>query len=482
MGKDEATLRARILVIDDDPDMSCIIAELAEDSGQVAQVAGTLGAGLEKLSDGPFDLVFLDVRLPDGSGLDALPEIRKGPGRPDVIIITGLGDPDGAELAIQNGAWDYIEKGSSLQQIRFSMERALRYRQRSSQEGRLVLKRERLIGESPALQPVLDNLIIAAGGDAGVLVTGETGTGKEVVARTIHENSTRASGPFVVLDCASLPENLVEGELFGHLKGSFTGASATRTGLVGQADAGTLFLDEVGELPLAVQSSFLRVLQEKRYRPLGSTRELSSDFRLIAATNRDLVAMCADGSFRTDLYYRLKSCAICMPPLRERLEDIPALARSQLDRMCLGYSLDTKELSEELLGLLMHYDWPGNVRELIQTLERTLMRGKDEKTLYPEHLPVDIRAKAAGRSLQNVSPLPSLAPGEERPETPPQLSAETLPPFKDYRRQGIEELERAYLDRLMELCGGSIKQACSRSGLSRTRLYVLMKQYGVTRD
>lgn len=483
---------ARILVIDDDPDMRTIIAELAEDAGHASEAAGSLGIGLEKLAKAPFDLVFLDVRLPEGSGLDALPLIRKGLGRPDVIIITGLGDPDGAELAIQNGAWDYIEKTSSLKQISFSMERALKNRQRHQDAPKPTLNRAQFIGDSPALQPVLENLAIAAAGDASVLVTGETGTGKEVVARTIHDNSARSAGPFVVLDCASLSASLVEGELFGHVKGSFTGASATRSGVVGQADGGTLFLDEVGELPLAVQSSFLRVLQEKRYRPVGSNRELASDFRLISATNRDLEAMCHSGAFRPDLFFRLKSCAILLPPLRERLEDVPALVRSHLDRLCKRLGLPAKDLSEELLSLLVHYQWPGNVRELVQTLERTLMRAREEEILYPEHLPVDIRAKAAGRMLQPSFSSAENPVGEPDHQPPEQAGqgrsfvagqlADELPPFKDYRQSCIDYLEKTYLERLMTVCGGSIKEACRRSGLSRTRLYVLMKQYGVTRD
>lgn len=483
---------ARILVIDDDPDISTIIAELAEDAGHASEKASTLAAGLEKVAAASFDLVFLDVRLPDGSGIKALPEIRKGLAQPDVIIITGLGDPDGAELAIQNGAWDYIEKTSTLKQINFSMERALKYRESHREIPKRALKRDKFIGDSPALQPVLENLAIAAAGDASVLVTGETGTGKEVVARTIHDNSRRSAGPFVVLDCASLPESLVEGELFGHVKGSFTGAGATRTGVVGEADGGTLFLDEVGELPLPIQSSFLRVLQEKRYRPVGSTKELSSDFRLISATNRNLEAMCDAGEFRADLYFRLKSCAMLLPPLRERLEDVPALVRSHLDRLCQRLGLETKDLSEELLSLLMHYQWPGNVRELVQTLERTLMRARDEDILYPEHLPVDVRAKAAGRMLQSsccpaeslAAELPSEPPGETVSEKAVKAGTATgqLPLFKDYRQSCIDYVESAYLKRLMEESGGSIKDACKRSGLSRTRLYVLMKQYGVTRN
>lgn len=473
---------ATILVLDDDPDISTIITQLAEDAGHTAFIAPTLAEGLTRLASTQTDLVFLDVRLPDGSGLEALPEVKKATSAPDVIIITGLGDPDGAELAIQNGAWDYIEKTSTLKQIMFSMDRALQYRANRCRPALDTLQRDSLIGNARSLQPVLENIRVAASGDAGVLITGETGTGKEVVARTIHDNSSRAKGNFVVLDCASLSASLAEGELFGHVKGSFTGADTSRTGLVGQADGGTLFLDEVGELPQSVQATFLRVLQEKRFRPVGSTREFASDFRLVAATNRNLEEMCDKGLFRNDLYYRIKSCAIDIPPLRQRPEDIPEIVRFHLERLCAKYEKKTREPSDDFLKTLMNYDWPGNIRELVQTLERTIMRVGDEIVLYPEHLPVDIRAKAVRRAVErhddSASTLHPEAPSWDLPFEMPQGP---LPSFKEYRKQCLDQVERTYLERLMREAEGSIKQACKLSGLSRTRLYVLMKEHDVSK-
>lgn len=478
----------RILIIDDDPNISTIISQLAEDSGYMPATASNLTDGLSILETASFDLVFLDVRLPDGSGLTALPRIRSSKGQPDVIIITGAGDPDGAELAIQNGAWDYIEKGSSLKQITFSMERALKFRERNKEWSERIIKRDSLIGDSPALHSVLENLSVAATGDASVLITGETGTGKEVVARTVHENSNRAEGPFVVLDCASIPENLVEGELFGHIKGSFTGATTSQKGVIEQADGGTLFLDEVGELPLPTQSAFLRVLQEKRYRPIGSTSEKTSNFRLVAATNRNLEKMCEEGTFRTDLYYRLKSCSMEIPPLRNRLEDVPALAEFHTVRLCTKYSTSPKKLSQELIATLMHYEWPGNVRELVQTLERTIMRAKGEPTLYPEHLPVDIRARAAGKMLR---PSEHSAPEQKKDDSSilepvpadvvSSLFSGDFPSFKTFRTTCIAQIEKVYLENLIRQANGSIKEACKLSGLSRTRLYVLMKEHDISR-
>lgn len=472
---------ATILVLDDDPDISTIISQLAENAGHVVHTAATLDEGVTLLEKTPVDLVFLDVRLPDGSGIDALPEIRKAASRPDVIIITGLGDPDGAELAIQNGAWDYIEKTSTLKQIMFSMDRALRFREKGREPAILKIRRDSFVGESPSIQPVLENIVIAASGDAGVLITGETGTGKEVIARTIHENSPRADRSFVVLDCASLSESLAEGELFGHVKGSFTGADASRTGLVGQADGGTLFLDEVGELPLSIQATFLRVLQEKKFRPVGSTREYASDFRLMAATNRDLEQMCADSLFRSDLYYRIKSCAIQMPPLRDRLEDIPVISEFHLDRLCRKYGCESKRMSDDFSSALSNYDWPGNIRELVQTLERTIMRALDEGILYPEHLPVDIRAKAVRRSVGGVEENKTAPKADDLQDFCDALLAGDVPSFKEYRKECLAHAETRYLEKLLEQARGSIKEACKLSGLSRTRLYVLMKEHSISK-
>jgi two-component system NtrC family response regulator len=469
---------ASILVIDDDPDISDIITQLAEDLGHTVQTVPALAQGLDIVRGSEVDLVFLDVRLPDGSGLNMLPAIRNVPAMPEVIIITGLGDPDGAELAIQNGAWDYIEKTSTLKQIAFSMERALRYRETSRMPRTHRLKRDNLVGESPAMRGVLESVAIAALGDASVLITGHTGTGKEVVARTIHDNSARSAAPFVVVDCAALSEHLVEGELFGHVRGSFTGAHSSRMGLVEQADGGTLFLDEVGELPQTIQAAFLRVLQEKRFRPVGSSSERTSDFRLIAATNRDLEGMCEAGQFRTDLFFRIKACAIHMPQLKDRLEDVPALVRYHMKRLCTHYDVGEKELSDDILSLLLNYDWPGNVREMVQVIERTLMRSFQEKILYPEHLPVDIRAKAARRAVQRTCC--------DAPDCPEQPDCDSfsstllqggVPLYKEYRKACLEQAEAKYFARLMQAAGNDVREACRISGMSRTRLYEMLKIY-----
>jgi two-component system NtrC family response regulator len=279
-------------------------------------------------------VIFLDVRLPDGNGLENLTTFREQPSTPEVIIMTGVGDPDGAELAVKGGAWDYIQKPFSKQEIVLLLHRALDYREKSAQKIPVILKREHIIGSSSRLQAHLDLLAQAANTDTNVLISGESGTGKELFARAIHQNSVRAGKKFVVVDCTALPENLVESVLFGHKKGAFTGADRTENGLFKYADGGTLFLDEVGELPLSIQKKFLRVLQEHRFRLVGSQQEISSDFRVVAATNRDLEQMVETGDFRQDLLYRLRAFTIELSPLRERFSDTRELTIHHISRIC----------------------------------------------------------------------------------------------------------------------------------------------------
>ena len=263
----------------------------------------------------------------------------------------------------------------------------------------MVLKRESIIGESPQLRGCLELVAQAASTDANALIQGETGTGKELFARAIHENSRRARKSFVVVDCASLPETLVEGMLFGHKKGAYTGADSSSEGLIKQADGGTLFLDEIGELSLSTQRSFLRVLQERCFRPLGGEELVRSEFRVIAATNRTLEAQVKQGAFRSDLFFRLKTIAIELPPLRDRASDIKDILFFHLNRLRDRYGLGVKGLSPEFLEAILAYSWPGNVRELINAVEYALSSSGEEPSLYPQHLPTDIRITLAQESL-----------------------------------------------------------------------------------
>ncbi len=421
-------------------------------------------------------MVFLDVRMPDGNGLEALPKIAETPAAPEVIIITGFGDPDGAELAMKCGAWDYIEKGASVKDMSLSLERALQYRREKTDNRKpnvIALKREDIYGNSPKLRACLNLVAQAAGSEANILITGETGTGKELFAQAIHRNSPRAAKNFVVVDCAALPETLAESLLFGHEKGTFTGAEKPQEGLVRQAHGGTLFLDEVGELPLALQKTFLRVLQERRFRPLGSTREVESDFRLVAATNRDLEGMVARNQFRSDLLFRLRAFTIELPPLRERAEDIKELVRSQLDHLCECYGMASKGFSPEFLKALLAHHWPGNVRELANTLIRAFSAARFEPTLYPKHLPPEMRAQVMRNAVQPAA----VAAGNGGQPGP----ARHLPKFQDYRETAYAEAEKHYLQDLMSMAEDNIPEACRLSGLSQSRLYALLKKHRIGR-
>jgi two-component system NtrC family response regulator len=466
-----------ILIIDDDAEICDAITSAVLRMNHCATSALTLEAGTGELNAHPFDVVLLDVKLPDGDGLEALPEIQRVSSRPEVIIMTGFGDPDGAELAIKSGAWDYLEKPVSVKAIKLVLSRALQYRKEKQQRrGPTSLNRVGIVGNSSPLRECLDSVAQAANSDINILITGETGTGKELFAWAIHENSPRAdkSKSFVVVDCTALPKTLVESVLFGHVKGAYTGADEAKEGLIKQADGGTLFLDEVGELPLEIQKKFLRVLQEKHYRPVGSKQEEKSDFRLIAATNRDLDELVDKGSFREDLLFRLRAMTIPLPPLRERREDIKALALHQISMLCDRYRTDTKGFSPDFFDLLASYDWPGNVRELNQALEKALTSAGPNPMLFPIDLPDEIRAKVARKAVKESD--------AEEVTCPPSSvldPTEPLPELKDARAAAIAELEKSYLEALLKQTSGKIRQACRISGLSRSRLYTLLKKYDI---
>lgn len=464
---------ADVIIIDDDPQFSRMFCEMVGRMGHRVTSAQRLAEGLERVAAGSFDIVFLDVRIPDGDGLlDGLPRIRDSASQPEVVIITGYGDPDGAELAIRSGAWDYVEKPASLESMKLTLMRAVQYREeKKTRKAPIALKRCGIVGSSPKLMACLDLLAQASAVEANVLIKGETGTGKELFAHAIHHNSARSGRHFVVVDCAALPETLVESILFGHQKGAFTGATHDREGLIKQADGGTLLLDEVAELPLTTQKTFLRVIQERRFRPIGGVREFSSDFRLIACSNRDLFQMVREGTFREDLFFRLQTITLVLPPLRERLEDIPELVLHYVNKICTNYRMDTKGISPDFLEALKCYAWPGNVRELINVLERTISLTRDEPTLFAYHLPMYIRIRAA-RQAVHTSPPPR--PAVPTAPQPPEGSG-SLPTLQSTR----EAAERAYLTQLMAEVGRDIQQACERSGLSRARLYQLLKKYEI---
>jgi two-component system NtrC family response regulator len=459
---------AQVLIIDDDKIFCRVLADEIGYLGHEAAKAHTLAEGMTCLESKSQDVVFLDVKLPDGNGLDLLSIIRSNPSAPEVIIITGAGDPNGAETALRAGAWDYIQKPFSLKEMRLPLERALEFRQAKMAQGKArLLNREGIVGESAPMKECINALAECANSEASVLINGETGTGKEIFALAIHRNSKRSGKEFVVVDCGAMTETLVESVLFGHEKGSFTGADRKRTGLIKTADGGTLFLDEVGELSLRIQRSMLRVLQEHRFRAVGGEKEIASDFRLIAATNRDLLAMVKMGEFREDLYYRLQGLMIELPPLRSRLDDLPELTAYFLNILCSRYGMKNKGVSPEFLELLARYSWPGNIRELLQTMERVLAVAKDASVLYPEHLPADMRIKILKAALAKG--------GEGKAEPVLTQPSEEFPSFREFRKRA----ELQYLQDLLVRCGGDVQQACAVSGMSRSNLYNLLKTHNL---
>jgi two-component system, NtrC family, response regulator len=463
------TSMAKILIIDDDQLVSGMLSQTVGEIGHRVRVASTLSEGLREALSADFDVVFLDVLLPDGNGLEMIERLRETESSPEIIIITGAGDPDGAEIAIRNGAWDYIEKPLSVNVVSLPLLRALQYREAKSAKQRPVpLNLDGFVGSSRRLRSCLEIVAQATVSDANVLVTGETGTGKELFAHAIHNNSSRSRESFVTVDCAALPSTIVESVLFGHEKGAFTGADRFQTGLLKQADRGTLFLDEIGELPLSIQKAFLRVIQERAFRPVGGKEELKSDFRLIAATNRNLDEMAQSGDFRKDLLFRLRAIHIQLPALREHPEDIKDLVVYYVGQMCDRYGMGMKGFTPEFIDCLTTYEWPGNVRELKHAMENALATACNEPLLFRQHLPENIRVHLARASLRKKNEAEEVA---------------FLPKaFKESRQFAIEATDHRYLLELMSFTAWDIKEACQISRLSKPRLYSLLQKYGVTRE
>lgn len=497
-----------ILIIDDDKHICETIQSLIARLNYSCKTANTIAAGLKAIREEQFDVVFLDIRLPDGNGLNALPQIRNTTNAPEVIILTGEGDPDGAELAIQGGVWDFLVKPTPIKQTTLTLKRALQYREEKHNKSLtpVVLDLDNVIGSSAAMRDCFNIVAQAAITDANMLITGETGTGKELTARTVHANSLRRNNRFVVVDCASLTETLVESTLFGHKKGSFTGAQQDQDGLVKVADKGTLFLDEVGEMPLSIQKSFLRFLQERVFRPVGGTQEIKSDFRLISATNKNLDDMVERGEFRKDLLFRLKTMHIELPPLRQRCEDMKPLAMFYINRLCEQYNVPNKGFSSDFFTMLATYDWPGNVRELFNALERAFVASGMESMLYAMHLPQDLRIKIAKASLSRGSCSARITevPAELHKNDQKMLNKETGGDIGDLPRQGMSEkmdtmltddmlsaplpelkdfkntMERKYIEVLIEQTQGNVPEIIRRSGLSRSHFYALLKKNNIT--
>lgn len=490
---------ANILIIDDDEIMAHLFSRKIGKKGHYVRCAPSLQNAYKVLIDEPCDLILSEVRLPDGDGLEALHTFSSAVSSPQVIIFTEAGNPAEAKRAIKEGAWTYINRKSlAIDEVMESMTEALEYRiGKQAAPPPSKLKKNNIVGNSPALCRCLDLLSQAAGSSTNVLINGETGTGKELFARAIHQNSARAKGNFVTVDCTTLPDNLVESVLFGHAKGSFTGATQSHEGFFMQADGGTLFLDEVGELPLSHQKAFLRIIQERRFRAVGGNKEIESDFRLIAATNRDLNRMVQEESFRKDLLFRLQAFLIISPPLRERPDDTKELLSFHCQRICQHSKIETKQFSPGFLDAVTRYDWPGNVRELVNALDRAIAAAHHEATLYPRHLPNHIRVNLAQASFEGSNIPRSDIPAEQASpialahsythrathdhDLPSSLDlimkpGEELPKLKDC----LDAREREYWKLVLRKTGGNVQQASKISGLSRSRLYAHFKDLNLS--
>ncbi len=404
---------ARILIIDDEKDVHYSFSRLFENDPYIILSADNVERGLQMARSENPDLILLDIRIGQSSGLELLKQIRRYNSRQTVIVITAYGTSDTAIEAMKHGAYDYLLKPFDIPHLKDLIRRAIAAATLKASPIKsvpLVSSRDlhnTIIGTSPKMQQVYKLIGQVAPTQATVLILGESGTGKELVAQAIHNNSPRAHKPFLAINCAAIPENLLESELFGHERGAFTGAMNQRIGKFEQAHGGTIFLDEIGEMPLAIQAKILRVLQESELNRVGSNTTIRVDVRVIAATNRDLYAQVLSRQFREDLYYRLNVLAIHLPPLRERKSDIPLLVQHLLQRLRIkNPSLPQAQLSEEALTCLSAYHWPGNIRELENCLQRSLVLSQAH-TILPIHLPPEIQ-----EAIHHPVPLnPPDAPG-----------------------------------------------------------------------
>ena len=416
MTPEDGASPTRILVVDDKPSMREMLRIVLRRDGYDVVLAENGRSAIERLQSQPFDLLLSDIRMPDLSGVDVLRAAKEINRDLVAFIMTAFASTDTAVEAMRLGAVDYFIKPFSMDELRLKVRQHLETR-RLRQEN-ILLKRalksrhefSSILGQSDAMQQVFATIQTIAGTSSTVLVSGESGTGKELVARAIHFNSIRRDRPCVALNCGAVPETLLESELFGHMRGAFTGASANKKGLVEAAEGGTIFLDEIGEMAPSMQVKLLRVLQDRRYRRLGGTEEVQADVRVIAATNQDLPKMVGEGRFREDLFYRLNVLTIPLPPLRDRFEDIPLLAEHFLREFATQMRKPVGSISADAMRRLQEHAWPGNVRELQNAMERAVALERTEAVL-PESLPDAVRLASAPGVDAAGGPLPELGDG-----------------------------------------------------------------------
>ncbi|HKP37199.1 MAG TPA: sigma-54 dependent transcriptional regulator [Pyrinomonadaceae bacterium] len=446
--------KTRILVIDDEQSVTDALRFILTDSGHHVDAAQNGAEAKALLKGSPYDLVFTDLRLPDANGIELLTLIKSDTPDTEVIVMTAHGSLEITIDAIKNGAFYYIEKPFTPHQVTTLIERALQFE---------AIKRENrslksalpdaddfgIIGRDPKMRQIHTVIRTAAPSEASVLIEGESGTGKELIAAAFHFQSPRAEFPLTRINCAAIPQDLLESELFGYRKGAFTGADRDKRGLIEATAGGTLLLDEIAEMPLHLQTKLLRVLQERQLRRLGDEQEISVDFRLVSSTNRDTAEMIREGALRKDLYFRISTIKVKPPPLRERLDDVPLLANRFLEHYADKYKKRIREISTPAFALLMRYDWPGNVRELESVIEHAVLFATEDK-LTPESLPEHLH---------------SAPQGEFRCVIPPYFT--------------MEQIEREAIAQTLERTGGNIKRTAEILKYHRPRLYRKMKTFGL---
>ncbi len=439
----------QILIVDDEPEMCALLSDVLRDAGCVVETASSGEQALARMGERDFAAVITDLNMKGMPGLTLLREIKRLHPDTNVIIMTAFGSIESAIEAMKQGAYDYVMKPVKSEEIALITQKAVRealLRKELLWLRRAVEKEysfNQILGKSKPVQAVFELIRRITPSPSNVLITGESGTGKELVARAIHYNSPRAQGPFIPVNCAAIPEHLLESEMFGHVKGAFTDAKSDRKGLFEEAQGGTLFLDEISELPMSLQAKLLRALQEKEIRRVGGVRSISVDARVIAATNLDLTGQVKAKQFREDLYYRLNVIEVPMPPLRERTEDIPLLVMHFIKKYAEPMKKPVGGLTEGALALLMDYAWPGNVRELENVIERGVTLTRGDK-IVPEDLPQAVRGDSGDRQMV-----------EEAAE----------------KTRTLAEVERAYILRVLEKTAGNKYQAAQILGIDRKTLY-----------
>jgi DNA-binding NtrC family response regulator len=454
-------MKAKVLIVDDDTSMCELLAEGLAQQGYDARWKASAQEALAEVEQRNFDVVLTDINMKDMNGLELCQRATEAHPNLPVIVITAFGSMETAVQAIRAGAYDFITKPFDIDVVAIAIERAVKHGllQREVQRLQRAVDESRrfdeLLGASPAMKEVYDLLERVAESESTVLVSGESGTGKELVARALHRRSKRAGGPFVAINCAAMPEQLLESELFGHTKGAFTDARTARPGLFVQAKGGTIFLDEIGDMPLGLQPKLLRALQERSVRPVGGDHETPIDVRVVAASNRDLETAIEERKFREDLYYRINVIHVELPPLRARGADVLLLAQHYLEHFAAQSQKDVRSLDSEAAERLSAYAWPGNVRELANCLERAVALTRSE-SIGAADLPEKIRNYRTSHVLVAATDPSELVP--------------------------LEEVEKRYILRVLEAVGGNKTLAAQVLGLDRKTLYRKLDRYGTERS